>query len=98
MMNFSPFFAESGGLVTAAGLDVSFFSGVGVAAHINPRPKKRAIEMARRITIDLLNFVFILPPSQNNIDTPLNFKWIFTPLEIMPRLRGWNHFSAVKTC
>src|SRR4030043_1022734 len=98
MVSFSPFFAESGGLVTAAGLDVSFFSGVGVAAHIKPRAKKRAIEMARRITIDLLNFVFILPPSQNNIDTPLNFKWIFTPLEIMSRLRGRNHFSAAKTC
>jgi hypothetical protein len=70
-MNFSPFFTDSGGLVTPAGLDVSFFSGVGVAAHIKLRLKENATEKARRrIMIDLLNFVFILPPSKNDMDTP----------------------------
>jgi hypothetical protein len=77
-MNVSPFFADSGGLVTAAGLDSSFFSGVGVAAHIMLRLKKSAKEKAtRRIIIGLLNFVFILPPSPNDMDIHLNFKKIF---------------------
>ena len=79
-MNFSPGFnvSRGGGLVTAAGLDVSCFSGVGVAAHIKLRLKKTVTEKARRrIMIGLLNVVFILPPSKNDIDTPFNFKWIF---------------------
>jgi hypothetical protein len=77
MTNFSPFFPESGGLVTVVLLAGSFFSGVGVAAHIRLKLKKSATEKARRrIMIGFLNFIFILPPSQNDMDTPLNFKWI----------------------
>jgi hypothetical protein len=64
MMNFSPFWVDSEGLVTAAGLDVSFFSGVGVEAHIILRLKKSATEMARRrIMNGPLSFIFILPPT-----------------------------------
>jgi hypothetical protein len=50
----------SGGLVTTAGLGLSF-SGAGLAAQRNSRPKKREIEMVKRIKIDLLNSDFILP-------------------------------------
>jgi hypothetical protein len=69
MMNFSPFSPGSEGLVTTAGLGLSF-SGTGFAAHRNPRPKKRVKEMIRKMRIDLLYLDFIIPPKMKNSSPP----------------------------
>jgi hypothetical protein len=60
MINFSPFLAESGGLVTTSGLGVSF-AGSGFAAQISPRPKKITSELLRQIRIGLLQLDFMVP-------------------------------------
>jgi hypothetical protein len=59
--NFSPFFPVSGGLVTSAGLGLSF-SGASFAAQRNPSPQKTVKGMAIRIRMNLLNFSLIGPP------------------------------------
>lgn len=69
MINFSPFFGVSAGLVTAAGLGLSF-SGVGVAAHRNVVNKKRVREIVIRMEIDLLTFDFIIPPEFKKCSLP----------------------------
>ena len=69
MMNFSPFSPGSEGLVTTAGLGLSF-SGTGFAAHINPKPKKRVKEMIRKMRIDLLYLDFIIPPKNEKLLSP----------------------------
>lgn len=63
MINFSPFLALSGGLVTSVGF-VPPFSDAGVAAQRIPHPQKRAIEMATKTKRDLLNFILIVPPTE----------------------------------
>jgi len=66
-MNFSPFFVDSGGLVKAEGLEISFFSEGGGAAHIMLKLKKSAVKKARRrIMTDLLECFCILPPYLSN--------------------------------
>jgi hypothetical protein len=49
-------------LADTEGFEPSFFSGAGLAAQRNPRPRKREIETAKRMNIDLLNSDFILLP------------------------------------
>jgi hypothetical protein len=48
MINFSPFFAGSGGLVTWAGFELSF-SAAFSAAHRFPEFRKRTEETVRRM-------------------------------------------------
>ena len=60
-MIFSPFGKDSGGFFTTGGLGLSF-SRAGFSAQRNPRPKKRAMEMVRKMRIDAFIFDSILPP------------------------------------
>jgi hypothetical protein len=60
MMNFSPFFPDSGGLVTTVGL-VPSFSATGFAAQRNSWLKNRTPEMMKKMKIEILNFDFMIP-------------------------------------
>jgi hypothetical protein len=66
---FSPFGKESGGLVTVAGLGLSF-SGAGFAAHRDWRSKNKKLIKIRKMKIDTLVTVFIEPP-KSMISRPL---------------------------
>jgi hypothetical protein len=61
MIIFSPFGNDSGGFVTAAGLELSF-SGTGFAAHRDWRSKNRKLIKVRKMKIDILVTIFIKPP------------------------------------
>jgi hypothetical protein len=69
MMNFSPFFVVSGGLVTPAGFGLSF-SDAGVAAQRVPYSQKMVIENAIIKKSDLLNFILIAPPRNIYLKDP----------------------------
>jgi hypothetical protein len=61
MINFSPFGRDSRGLVTAAGLGLSF-SAAGLAARRTPMPQKSVKETTIRMKMDLLNLSSMVPP------------------------------------
>ncbi len=60
MTNFSPFFPGSDDLVTSAGLGLSLAGSV--AAHENPRIRKKTMEMMKEIRISFLDTDFMVPP------------------------------------
>ncbi len=88
MTNFSPFFPGSEGLVTPAGLELSLADSV--AAHENPRIKRKTIEMTKEMRIvGFLDTDFMVPPIEKmakNLAYPFRFA------------KGLQSLSFLETC